>query len=327
MKSPFTGGEVFLRYEKRRSVFRKEEYEYTYVCYECADTKEKFTTTQQDNVNTLQVYNQYRVRYGIPFADEIKSVRTLYGLSAKKMSQILGFGENMYRLYENGEIPNVANGKTLKAIQTPDVFSQFVEDSRNEISDKDYERIKDKIKDAKAAMSDSFIKNIIFGGTIRGEYNGYAVPSMSRLKNTILYFIGKFDTVFMTQMNKLLFYADFVSYREYGRSITGLSYKAIQHGPVPKDWNKIYSMTEDLSLEEMDYGNGIVGYKLVSDVNYDEESLTDEQKGILDKVYRAFASDNATRISEKSHEEDAWKDNEKNHSMISYNYAFSIKAL
>ena len=33
MISPFTGGETVLLTETRTTVFRKEEYEYTYICY------------------------------------------------------------------------------------------------------------------------------------------------------------------------------------------------------------------------------------------------------------------------------------------------------
>ena len=99
MRSPFTGGATILLTETRMAVFRKEEYEYTYVCYKCVDTEETFTTTQMDVVNTAQIYNAYRAKHGIPFPDEIKEIRSRYELSASKMSKILGFGDNQYRLY------------------------------------------------------------------------------------------------------------------------------------------------------------------------------------------------------------------------------------
>ena len=42
------------------------------------------------------------------------------------MSQILGFGDNQYRLYENGDMPSEANGKILMSIQNPHIFESFV---------------------------------------------------------------------------------------------------------------------------------------------------------------------------------------------------------
>lgn len=61
MKSPFTGGEAVLVTETRKAVFRKEEYEYTHLCYQCVDTQETFTTTQVDtfkNDNSVSISNK-----------------------------------------------------------------------------------------------------------------------------------------------------------------------------------------------------------------------------------------------------------------------------
>ncbi|MCD8555331.1 MAG: hypothetical protein LRY59_01565, partial [Bacteroides graminisolvens] len=108
MKSPFTGGNVALQQENSELMFRKEKFQYVHLYYQCEDTKERFTTTEIDELNLSQVYNQYRVKYGIPFPDEIKRIRQMYELSASKMSEILGFGDNQYRLYENGDMPSVS---------------------------------------------------------------------------------------------------------------------------------------------------------------------------------------------------------------------------
>ena len=130
MKSPFTGGNVSLRQENSELVFRKEKFRYTYLYYECEDTKEHFTTTEIDELNLAQVYNQYRIKYGIPFPDEIKQIREMYDLSALKMSEILGFGDNQYRLYESGGMPSEANGKVLNLIKDPAIFETFVRNAR-----------------------------------------------------------------------------------------------------------------------------------------------------------------------------------------------------
>ena len=112
-KEEVCGGHATLRYELSELTFRKEKFQYVHQFYECDETKERFTTTALDEVNVGQVYNQYRAKYGIPFPDEIKRIRQRYGLPASKMSQILGFGDNQYRLYENGDMPSEANGKIL----------------------------------------------------------------------------------------------------------------------------------------------------------------------------------------------------------------------
>ena len=101
MKSAFTGQEMILENENRILNFRKEEFNIVYQFYRCEETGEQFTSTELDEVNMIQLYNQYRDKHNLPFPEEIKEARLKYGLSAAKMSEILGFGINSYRQYEN----------------------------------------------------------------------------------------------------------------------------------------------------------------------------------------------------------------------------------
>lgn len=325
IKSPFTGGNVVLVRELRNATFRKEDFEYTFICYKCVDTNETFTTTELDTVNMAQVVNQYRQKYGIPFPDELKPLRQKYGLSALKMSLILGFGENQYRLYENGEVPSIGNGRVLRSVQNPYSFETFVDGARNVLQEKDYYEIKRKIDACKDNKDKSVIHELIFGNTCRSRLNGYAQQSVGKLKNALLFFIDKCNGVFITQMNKLLFYADFLSYRLLGQGLTGLQYRAIQHGPVPDRWDKVYSLIDDIYPEIVDYGNGHTGTKLMSDIQCDMSCFNEEQIKILEDVYMAFRNDTATTLSNKSHDEQGWVDNQATRSYIDYSYAFILK--
>ena len=151
------------------------------------------------------------------------------------------------------------------------------------------------------------------------------MQSLSKLKNMIFFFIEKFNGVFVTKMNKLLFYTDFLSYREEGMGISGLAYKAIQYGPVPENRAKIYSLTEDVSQDLVECANGNNGTKPVSDIPYDRECFTNEQLQILETVYKTFKHNTPAEISQTSHNEAAWIENENAHSYIDYKYAFSLK--
>ncbi len=184
--------------------------------YVCLDTQEQFTTTELDMLNINQVYNQYRVKYGIPFPDEISSVRTFYGLSASKMSEILGLGANQYRLYENGEMPSEAIGKLLKSILNPNTFVEFVKNAENQFTTSDYAKIIEKTERSVKRMEEDKNHSMIFGTAVRAVTNGYAPQSYGRLRNIILFFLDKCGGVFNTKMNKLLFYTDFLSYKIRG---------------------------------------------------------------------------------------------------------------
>ena len=90
-------GERYFQ-EVRTANFRKEEYSYIHTGI-IDENGDQWTTTELDEANLFQVYNQYRVRHAIPFPDEICAIRRHYGLSAAMMSRILGFGINQYRMY------------------------------------------------------------------------------------------------------------------------------------------------------------------------------------------------------------------------------------
>lgn len=100
IESPFADGNATLVYETKEVEFRGSKYTVTSCYYKCDITGEEFTTTEQDELWITQIHNQYREKYGIPYPDEILSMREKYGLSCAKMSKILGFGENQYNLYE-----------------------------------------------------------------------------------------------------------------------------------------------------------------------------------------------------------------------------------
>lgn len=327
MQSPFTGGHATLRHELAELTFRKEKFQYVHQFYECDETKERFTTTALDEVNVGQVYNQYRAKYGIPFPDEIKRIRQRYGLPASKMSQILGFGNNQYRLYENGDMPSEANGKILMSIQNPQIFKSFVINARNQFDEEDFVKILSKVKAVKTDADEVFVKNYVFNGIRRNIFNGYATQSISKLKNIILFYIERYNGVFFTMMNKLLFYTDFYSYKMTSKGMSGLAYKAIQRGPVPVRWDRIYSFYDDIQQEIVHFDSGAEGTKLVSPLSPDLAEFTEEELGILETIYQRFKSDNSTKISDISHNEDAWQMYVDSGQMINFDMAFTLKAI
>lgn len=326
MKSPITGGNATLKREPAELVFRNEKYEYIYSYYVCDDTGEHFTTSELDEVNIGQVYNQYRVRYGIPFPDEIKKTRSKYGLPAIKMARILGWGDNQYRLYENGDVPSQAHGKTLAMIRVPQFFLDYVENSRNQFEEGEFERIQEKVKSVRIDQYEIFVKDYVFCNQSVGLTNGYATQSISKLKNIMLYYIQRFGGVFFTMMNKLLFYTDFVNYRDYGRGMSGLSYMAIKYGPVPVGYNRAYSIP-DIRQRIIYYESGKYGQVIESDLSPDMNTFTEEELSTLENVANRFSKTNAGEISDISHEEEAWKKYVDTGMLIDFNEAFSLKAL
>ena len=145
MRSPFADCEATLMCEEKKVEFRKETFSYIESFYRCNITGLDFTTTELDDANIAQVYEQYREKYGIPSPAEITAIREKYGLSATKMSEILGLGINQYRLYEKGEMPSQSIGKMLALIADPKAFKAIIKHSRKQYSEKEYRALMIKI--------------------------------------------------------------------------------------------------------------------------------------------------------------------------------------
>jgi uncharacterized phage-associated protein/transcriptional regulator with XRE-family HTH domain len=319
-----------LRLEKKleKLEFRKEEF--TIVYHHLIDTKtgEAFTNDELDNLNLAQVHNQYRSKYGIPFTDEMKAIREQYGLSASKMSEILGLGPNVYRNYEHGEIPSLSTGRLIQLIKDPEEFKKLIELSKNDLEKNELERIHKKV-DAKLTGWNVFeqqLEEYLFGPKLPSEHNGYRIPAMEKLGMMVKYFAQQLQP-FTTKMNKLLFYTDFLHYSRTGYSITGLTYIAITHGPVPKNYGGIYDRLFEhgfVEIEEVDF-NDFSGEKFKNhDGAPDMELFTEtERKAIVD-VEQQLGKLKTNQIVDISHDELAWKQNIDSQGRISYDFGFVL---
>ena len=305
-------GEKYFQ-EVRTATFRKEEYSYIHTGI-IDEEGEMWTTTEMDEANIFQVYNQYRIKHGIPFPDEISAIREHYGLSAAKMAQILGFGINQYRMYEDGEVPSVSNARTIIAAREKDVFMTFVEASKSEMSEQEYLRIKKKVE---AAIGD--YKPIVQPS----EYTGFRSLSTDKVANVVRLIISTIGSTFVTKMNKLLFYADFIHYKNHGYGITGITYKALPFGPVPERWGTLYSSLPGIDMEEFVYPSGQSGIKLEANENTNN-LLNESELRTIEKVCALFSNMSAGEISQTSHLEKGWIENKDNRSAISYQDAFVL---
>ena len=330
MNSPITGKPMEIHKEPGTLSFRKEEIEIMYHYYLCEDTGERFTSDELDQLNTIQVHNQYREKHGIPFPDEIRKIRKKYNLSARKISKILGFGENSYRNYEASEIPSVANGRLILAIKHAEDFKQQVEASAHLLSEKEKAKLDktiDKLISEEQTTSWKKLLEDHFLYTQPNEYSGYKEPQFDKIADVISLFSNQMKT-FKTKLNKLLFFADFLHYSKTGFSITGLTYRAIPLGPVPSEYDKLYiKLAEEgkIYVDEMVMSEGNYAEIINGNEVYNEKIFTDTEKEVLNSIIKQFRSVSSKDIVELSHQYKAWKDNQEQRKLINYQqYAFDI---
>lgn len=334
MKSPISGLEMKLTKEKRSMIFRKETFDIVFHYYQCEDSGEQFTSAALDELNMNQVYNQYRDKFNIPFPDEINNIRGKYGLSASKMSEILGFGVNSYRQYEAGEIPSVANAKLIQMVDDPQNFIEMItlcgtldEKARGKYIQKAISLAEEK----KRNIFNLNFKEYLLGNHLADIYSGYRNPNLEKITEMVIYFSVKLSP-FKTKMNKLLFYADFLMFKQSCFSISGMRYKAIDMGPVPINFQSIFEYLAnkgEIDIFTTEFPQGYIGeqFKAKNDRPFKSEFFSENELNVLEKVATVFKPTSTHEIIEISHLEEAWKKNEKNKNVISYKYAFDLNQM
>lgn len=135
-----------------------------------------------------------------------------------------------------------------------------------------------------------------------------SIPKLDRgkFKQVLLYILekcGAKPNVGETVLYKLLYFCDFDFYEIHEKLLTGMSYRKINYGPAPCDFNEIISeMIEKGEIKKINteyYGNPQKKYIPLVDVDLKKIGL--EGKEIIDKVINKLSDMDAATITEYAH--------------------------
>lgn len=334
MKSPNTGKEMTLTKEKRSMDFRKETFEITFHHFKCLDYKEEFTNPACDLINMNQLYGCYRSFHNIPFAEEIIHIRETYGVSASKMSAILGFGINSYRQYPSGEIPSISNARLIQLVEDPIKFIQMVK-LCHQLDSKSKEKYIQKAEIVREnQIRNSFNHNFrayLLGSLETDIFSGYRTPNFEKITEMVVYFAEHVQP-FKSKMNKLLFYADFMMFKKSGFSISGLRFLASEMGPVPINFQSLFEFLTnrgEMELHTTELLQGYTGEQFKSKTARpcQVDLFSKDEQEILKDVATVFKFTSNQDIIALSQQEKAWRENKASQTSMSYDYAFDLNPL
>ena len=144
----------------------------------------------------------------------------------------------------------------------------------------------------------------------------------------IIYFCTR-QRPWKTKLNKLLFYADFTFFKEYGVSIIVSEDYAIDMGPVPDNFNSIFehlTKIDLLKVHNKTFPDGGVGEKYIPVREFNGKLFEEQELKILQSIDEKFLNFSTQEMIDLSHEEIAWQQNiDDSHRPIDYLYAFELK--
>ena len=155
------------------------------------------------------------------------------------------------------------------------------------------------------------------------EFSGFKRFDLEKIVQMIIYICQKNKGLFTTKLYKSLWYADFLSFKEYSVSISGCAYQHFPLGPVPLKYEYILAAALDsgaLKKEEIFFESGACGVLYDSIGSVDNSFFSKEEIEVMDRVISYFQNDTCKEISDKSHEEEAYL-NTCDGDLVSYKFA------
>lgn len=281
-----------------------------------------------DTVNINRAYEKYRLKHDYLSSEDIQLIREKYGLSQRGLAKLLTWSPSTVARYETGAIPSPSHHSMLVTLNenieyTKDLYRK----NKHTLSRLDQQRMEKRISEYERGISEVDIiqlfskKQKSLGDPI---YKGFVEFDFNKFFNIVLFFCKKLPNVSKTKLMKLLFYADFKNYKEYGLSISGIAYQHLPYGPVPHHhWLMLDALTESKTLDLKPFQNFEGEYfEVLEDPDlslFDEEELE-----TLIEVSLYFLDFNAKKISDYSHEEEAYKQT-KDREFISYDWADKLR--
>lgn len=296
---------------------------------------EEIFDEELENKNLENIYNQYRKKHSLLTPNRIKETREKYGVSQRAFSRILGWGEVTIHRYETGALQDRSHNDALVLLESPDNMKILLENNKNKINRKDYINIKENLqKLMKDDIDKTLEKNITkkYFNEILDEYCGYSQFNYEKLVNMILFFASEINRLFKTKLMKLLFYSDFVNFRDNTLSITGLKYINNYYGPTPiKHELLLGELFEKYITYQIEYvktsKDNVEEYEFIKSLEKPTMGIfSQEEINSMNEVLNAFKHLTSEEITQCSHKEEAWTKS-KNKEIISYEYAKNLTCI
>lgn len=267
-------------------------------------------------------YNEYRKIHGMVQPEAIVNLRKKYDLTQKELSNLLGFGEITLSRYENGSLQDQAHDLILKFALNPANLLEMINQNADALPIEKRNKIKNIIEN-----ESNFCQKIesVFNNQTEDIFNGFSKLQIYKLIEVIKLLCFNRE-IFKTKLMKLLFYSDFINFKEHSKSITGLKYAHLPYGPVPDKYElilgAIMQVASGVSLEPKEVGKYEGEVVQVTDpptTNF----LSPEEIEIIKKIGKRYEYYSSKEISIKSHTESAYKLTESKE-LIPYSFAKDI---
>lgn len=290
-------------------VVRGDETPYAARVAVCPCCGEVIADSRLESGNLESAYAAYRAAHGIMGPSEIRSTREAYGLSVRDFSRFLGFGEQTVARYESGALPDESHAATLRMSASRLGASALLEARGDELPRHIVEAASRFIGTgglrgplAVAFAQPSWPSPSMLSPT---RLNGYRSTDPDRVASAVVELAGRCRSLFVTKLQKAMFFLDFYSFGTTSRSMTGMAYAHANYGPVMEMRERVMAELVDagaVTLEQDEWG------EIVRPGASGAARLPERDLGVIATVSSFVDTFSTAReLSDFSHGLDAWR--------------------
>jgi putative zinc finger/helix-turn-helix YgiT family protein len=242
-------GAMELKTVKKEITFKGVDLNVDTDSYVCPTCGLEAGTTKTAGALQLAIADAYRAKQGLLTSEELKELRKAHNLTQRQLAEIMNIGIASIKRWETGTVQSASMDTALRM------------------------QLQCRIQ--------------------ADNYSGNREISLSRIKLIAKQFEKLLGKRLLKKGDKLLFlakylwYADFLSFRQLGRSLTGSSYAAITYGPQLNNYKDLID-----PIKEAD--------------SNDAEPLSNEEARILRQIVEKFPEE--AMVYEAAHREKIWKE-------------------
>ncbi len=149
-----------------------------------------------------------------------------------------------------------------------------------------------------------------------------------KYENAILYFVKYCNNSYLgaTKLNKLMYYLDFLSFRDTKKSVTGDLYVHKQFGPVPSQIDDVLTKLQSkniLEIKKVQYKDGEI-FKYETKQDPDLSVFDTYEKKLLENICEEFCLWKTDKIVNQTHLEAPWFYS-KPYEIVDYKYSKDLE--
>ncbi len=262
-----------VKTELESAELKGEVYEFAAQTAYCEQCAQEVYVAEFEDANLKALYDAYRKKNGIISLEDIRAIPEKYSIGKRPLSLLLGWGEQTFSRYYEGDMPTTQYSEILKQIfADPNRYLSVLEKNKENL------RSEQAYKKSKSATER------LMGVTITQQ--------KAKIDVVVDYFLSKCRDITPLSLQKALYYAQGFFYVFHGAYLFSEDCEAWVHGPA---YPKIYRRYRNYYFDPID-----------SVAEPDTSALSGEEQLLLDSIVKHVCCYSGKTLEAFTHTETPW---------------------